>query len=299
MTQRTGYVALLGEPNAGKSTLLNQILKVKLSIVTHKVQTTRRKILGVHMQGDTQLIFLDTPGLFQPKKPLEKAMVKSAWGGAHEADALGFLIDAQKKNIEYSKKLLSTILDLGKPTFLILNKVDLIQKEHLLELATHLGQDPRVQNVFMISALQNSGVTHMIQAFAALMPEGPWFFDQDQLSDVPMRVLVAEMTREKVFLNVHQELPYQMTVQTEKWEEFDNGSVKISQVIHVLKDNYKKIILGIGGERLKRIGMQARKEMEVFLGRRVHLQLFVRVTEDWIDRLQELEAVDLGEKKNH
>lgn len=286
-----GYVALMGEPNAGKSTLLNQFLKTKLSIVTPKVQTTRRRILGIHTHGKTQIIFVDTPGIFTPTKPLEKAMVKEAWNSVKDSDVLVVLVDVSKKSHQYSRDLLLKALDQNKKTILVLNKVDSIPKDYLLAITTHM-LDTRLNKVFMISALKNKGVQDVLDYLETLMPPGPWCYDEDQLSDTPTKILTAEMTREKVFLNVHQEIPYHITVQTENWETFENGSIKISQVIHVNKKNHKQIILGQGGATLKRIGVDARKEIEKFLNCPVHLKLFVRLTKDWMDRLVDYDVFD-------
>lgn len=293
---KCGYVALIGEPNAGKSTLLNHLLQVKLSIVTPKVQTTRRCILGIHTHDDVQVIFVDTPGIFTPKKTLEKAMVKAAWMGAKEADSLVILIDVSKKSHAFSKRLIHKALDLHKPTLLVLNKIDLLSKESLIKMTQEIAMDPRLTKVFMISALKGKGIKDLLSDLEKRMPAAPWHYGEDQLSDTSLEILVAEMTREKIFLNIHQEIPYQVTVQTEKWEDFQDGSLKISQVIHVMKKNHKHIIVGEKGSTLKRIGIQARQEIETFLQRRVHLKLFIRLTEDWIDRLDDFDVVNTREE---
>ncbi|HYC05503.1 MAG TPA: GTPase Era [Azospirillaceae bacterium] len=281
---RCGFVALVGAPNAGKSTLLNALVGAKVSIVSPKVQTTRTKVLGIGMHGDAQLLFVDTPGIFRPKKRLERAMVAAAWGGADDADLVALLVDASRRDVDPDTlDIVARLKDAKRQAVLILNKIDLIPRENLLLLAERLNAEGAFTDIFMVSALTGDGVKDLLDAFAARVPEGPWLYPGDQLSDMPERLLAAEVTREKLFLQLHQELPYATTVETESWEEFQDGSVKISQTIYVQRDNQKAIVLGKGGSKVKAIGAASRKELEEMLDRRVHLMLFVKVRENWTD----------------
>lgn len=279
---KCGFASIVGAPNAGKSTLINKIVGAKVSIVSPKVQTTRTRVMGIVNEGSTQIVFVDTPGIFSPKKPLEKAMVVSAWQGVSEADITMVLIDVSKGRVNKdSENIITRLKEQNRKAVLVLNKIDAIEKEKLLKLAADLNESGIFTDTYMISALTGDGVKKLVEAIGKRMPEGPWMFDEDQISDMPMRLLAAEITREKIFLLLRDELPYSSTVETEQWEEFDNGSVKISQVIYIMKDGQKKIILGNKGEMIKKIGASARRELEKILERRVHLSLFVKVRENW------------------
>ena len=284
--QRCGYVAVLGAPNAGKSTLVNQMVGTKVSIVSAKVQTTRNRILGILIRGESQIILMDTPGLFAPKTRLDRAMVAAAWSGADEADIVLYLFDSRKKSL--SDDDLKTIEKLNGISdrariCLALNKVDAVEPERLLELATKLNGLCKFSDTFMISALNGDGVEDLLTRFGAELPQSPWLFEEDQITDMPWRMLAAEITREQIFHQLHQELPYAITVETEKWEQFDNGDVKIDQIIHLEREAHKGIVLGKGGSKLKQIGYEARKELEKSLDRKVHLKLFVRISDRWRD----------------
>lgn len=281
---RCGFAGIIGAPNAGKSTLVNQLVGAKVSIVSPKVQTTRVRVMGIVNHGGTQVIFVDTPGIFAPKKRLEKAMVAAAWQGAADAEVLVLLVDVSKGRINSdTRAIIDRLKNNGRKCILALNKIDLLKKEKLLELAAALGEEGIFTDVYMISALTGDGVARLMDDIAARMPAGPWMFGEDQISDMPMRLLAAEITREKIFLQLGDELPYASTVETESWEEFDNGSVKVSQTIYVMRDTQKAIVLGKGGARIKKIGQAAREELEEILERRVHLSLFVKVREKWTD----------------
>jgi GTP-binding protein Era len=285
-SQRCGFVAVLGAPNAGKSTLVNGIVGSKVSIVSPKVQTTRSRVLGIAIRDNTQLILMDTPGLFQPKSRLDRAMVSAAWMGAEEADIILYLFDAKKgKPNGEDQKTLERIKQnaAGRHILLGLNKVDMIDPPKLLELSRSLNELCPFEATFMISALKGSGVEDLVRHLCGLMPEMPFLFDEDQISDMPMRLLAAEITREQVFNQLHQELPYSITVETETWENFENGDVRLQQIIHVERDSQKAIVLGKGGSRLKEIGSRARAELEEMLETKVHLKLFVRVSDNWHD----------------
>jgi len=281
---RCGFVGIIGAPNAGKSTLVNQLVGTKVSIVSPKVQTTRVRVMGIVNQGDAQIVFIDTPGIFAPKKRLEKAMVAAAWQGMHDAEVTVLLADVSKGRIsEDTRAIIDRLKQQERKTVLALNKIDMVKKEKLLELAAALSAEGIFSDVYMISALTGDGVQRMMNDIAARMPEGPWMFGEDQISDMPLRLLAAEITREKIFLQLGDELPYASTVETESWEEFDNGSVKVSQTIYVMRDTQKAIVLGKGGARIKKIGQAAREELEEMLERRVHLSIFVKVREKWTD----------------
>jgi GTP-binding protein Era len=291
--RRCGYVALVGAPNAGKSTLLNQLVRAKVSIVTPKVQTTRSRVLGIAIEGTAQLIFVDTPGIFAPKKRLERAMVAAAWAGAQDADIVVLLVDAVRGIDEDTRRIIDGLKSAGRRAILALNKVDIVKPEKLLGLAERLSQEGIFEPVFMISGLTGSGVEDLRAHLVAALPEGPWLFPEDQLSDLPQRLMAAEATREQVFLQLHDELPYASTVETDSWEEFKNGSVKISQTIFVQRDSQKAIVLGHEGAQIKRIGARARRELERLFGRRVHLFLFVKVREGWVDDRERYAAMRL------
>ncbi|HYG86611.1 MAG TPA: GTPase Era [Azospirillum sp.] len=282
---RCGFMALVGAPNAGKSTLLNAMIGAKVSIVSPKVQTTRSRVLGITIEGDSQLIFVDTPGIFTPKRRLEKAMVAAAWQGASDADLVGVLVDASRRGLDDDTlDIIATLKEQGRTAILILNKIDLVKhRENLLDLTARLNETGVFTDTFMVSATTGDGVEDLRKFLAAQVSEGPWLYPEDQISDMPMRLLAAEVTREKLFLQLHQELPYAATVETEAWEEFQDGSVKIRQVVYVQRESQKAIVLGKGGARIKQIGQAARTELEAFLERRVHLMLFVKVRENWIE----------------
>ena len=278
---RCGFVALIGAPNAGKSTLINALVESKVSIVSHKVQTTRMPVRGIAIEGASQLIFVDTPGIFAPKRRLDRAMVTSAWSGAHDADLAGLLIDARKGLDAENEAIMSKLPDVSGKKLLLLNKVDVVDKPALLALATALNERSKFETTFMISALTGDGVADVRTWLAGQVPLGPWHYPEDQISDAPMRQLAAEITREKMFHRLHQELPYQSTVETELWKEMKDGSVRIEQTIYVERDSQKKIVIGKGGQTLKSIGSDARREISAIVEGRVHLFLFVKVRENW------------------
>ncbi|MEO3433065.1 GTPase Era [Inquilinus sp. CAU 1745] len=281
---RCGYVALIGAPNAGKSTLLNAVVGTKVAIVSPKVQTTRSRVLGIAMEGQTQIVFVDTPGIFEPRRRLERAMVAAAWEGADDADLVMLLIDVTAPKVRpETMAIVERLKDFRRPSMLVLNKVDAVSPPKLLEMAALLNDAGRFEETFMISALKGDGVDRLRRTVADRLPEGPWLFPEDQLSDMPERLLAAEVTREKLFLRLHQELPYSIAVETESWEEFQDGSTRIAQVIYVQRESQKPIILGRGGQTIKAVGAAARKELEEMLERRVHLSLYVKVRENWID----------------
>ncbi|MGK9165334.1 GTPase Era [Inquilinus limosus] len=281
---RCGFVALIGAPNAGKSTLLNTLVGTKVAIVSPKVQTTRSRVLGILTEGRTQIVFVDTPGIFRPRRRLDRAMVAAAWGGAAEADLVVLLVDAALKTVrEDTRDIIEKLGEAGRQAILVLNKVDAVQPAKLLALAADLNASGVFTDTFMISALTGDGVDDLRRAVAERLPEGPWLFPEDQVSDMPMRLLAAEITREKLFLRLQQELPYSVAVETESWEEQKDGSVRISQVIYVQRDGQKAIVLGRGGQMIKAIGTAARLELEEITEQRVHLSLFVKVRENWLD----------------
>jgi GTP-binding protein Era len=278
---RCGFVALIGATNAGKSTLLNALVGSKVTIVSHKVQTTRALIRGIIVEGDAQLIFVDTPGIFQPKRRLDRAMVTTAWSGAHDADLVGVLIDARKGIDEDADAILGRLADLRRPKLLLLNKVDLVDKPALLALAQAANERVAFEATFMISALRGHGVEDVKAWLAARVPKGPWLYPADQMSDAPLRQLAAEITREKLFARLHQELPYESTVETETWKELRDGAVRIEQTIYVERESQRKIVLGKGGQSIKAIGAEARKDIAAIVEAPVHLFLFVKVREGW------------------
>ncbi|MCW0236398.1 MAG: GTPase Era [Ferrovibrio sp.] len=289
-----GYVAIVGAPNAGKSTLLNRIVGAKVSIVSKKVQTTRARITAIGMEGDTQIIFLDTPGIFEPRRRLDRAMVNAAWSGVEEADVVLLLIDAERGYDDESRAIVESLKDRKRRNVLLaLNKVDAVQREKLLGLAKQLSEAYDFDRIFMISAEKGTGVDDVRADLATRMPAGPWLYPEDQLADVPMRFLAAEITREQVYRSLHDELPYAITVETEDWKDQKDGSARIDQVIYVERDGQKKIVLGEKGQMIKRIGAFARKIMEEQFDRRVHLFLFVKVREHWGDDPERYEAMGL------
>ena len=298
MTTSAGFVALIGEPNAGKSTLLNRMVGAKVSIVTHKVQTTRARIRGVAMEGDAQIVFVDTPGLFQPRRRLDRAMVAAAWGGAADADVVVLLVEAHRGVSEGVERILEGLGDIGKgrKVALAINKIDKVEAPVLLGLTQDLNARFDFAETFMISAERGHGVDTLRKWLAAELPEGPWLYPEDQIADLPMRMIAAEMTREKLTLRLHQELPYQMTVETENWEERKDGSCKIDQLIYVVRDGHKGIVLGHKGETIKQVGKAAREELEEFLGRKVHLFLQVKVRPGWLDEAERYSEMGLDFK---
>ena len=280
---RCGFVALIGAPNAGKSTLLNALVGAKISIVTPKVQTTRTLVRGIACEGPAQLVFVDTPGIFAPRRRLDRAMVGTAWGSTQDADIVALLIDARKGVTEQDEAILSGLAEIGSLKALIINKIDLVEKPRLLGLAQSLNERTAFASTSMISALAGDGVADLKRWFAAHVPSGPWLYPEDQISDAPLRQLAAEITREKLYLRLHQELPYQSTVETEVWRELKDGSVRIEQTVYVERESQRKIVLGKGGATIKAIGAAARADIAAAIEQPVHLFLFVKVREGWSD----------------
>jgi GTP-binding protein Era len=290
---RCGFVALIGAPNAGKSTLLNALVGSKVTIVSHKVQTTRALIRGITLEGKAQLIFVDTPGIFAPKRRLDRAMVTTAWSGAHEADLIGVLIDARKGIDEEAEALLARLADVKPAKILILNKIDLVPRDTLLLLTKIGNEKAKFDSTFMISALTGDGVADLKTWLADRMPPSPWLYPADQMSDAPLRQLAAEITREKLFERLHQELPYHSTVETEQWKELRGGDVRVEQTIYVERESQRKIVIGKGGQTLKAIGESARREIAGIVEHKVHLFLFVKVREGWGDDPERYRAMGL------
>jgi GTP-binding protein Era len=295
MTTRAGFVALIGEPNAGKSTLLNRMVGAKVSIVTHKVQTTRARIRGVAMEGESQIVFVDTPGLFRPRRRLDRAMVAAAWTGAADADLVVLLIEAQRGLTPGVQAILDGLSDRaeGRRIALAINKIDRVKAESLLALTEQMNAAFEFEETFLISAEKGHGVDDLRQWLAGALPEGPWLYPEDQIADLPMRMIAAEMTREKLTLRLHQELPYQLTVETESWEERKDGSARIDQVIYVARDGHKGIVLGKRGETIKAVSQAARAELEEFLDRKVHLFLQVKVRPNWLEEAERYSEMGL------
>jgi GTP-binding protein Era len=288
-----GFIALIGAPNAGKSTLLNALVGSKVSIISHKVQTTRALIRGIAVEGQSQLIFVDTPGIFAPRRRLDRAMVTTAWSGAHEADLVGVLIDSRKGLDEEAEGILGKLGDIRPPKLLILNKVDVVAKEALLDLAKTANEAAQFEATFMVSALTGDGVPDLKAWLAQRVPPGPWLYPADQMSDAPVRQLAAEITREKLFERLHQELPYHSTVETEVWKELRAGDIRIEQTIYVERESQRKIVLGKGGQTIKAIGEAARKEIAKVIEAKVHLFLFVKVREGWGEDPERYRAMGL------
>ena len=278
-----GFIALIGAPNAGKSTLVNSLVGAKVSIVSRKVQTTRSLVRGICMEGNAQLVLVDTPGLFAPKRRLERAMVTSAWGGAGDADVICLLIDVRKWPDEESEAIIARLPDLKQKKFLILNKIDLIERSNLLKISEDLNARAHFEETFMISALNGDGLQVLRKRLAALVPMGPWLFPEDEVSDLPLRMLASEITREKLFERLHDELPYRSTVETDEWKTLKDGSARIEQTIFVERESQRKIILGEKGQGIKAIGAAARREISEAADCPVHLFLFVKVREHWSD----------------
>ncbi|PHZ83803.1 GTPase Era [Paremcibacter congregatus] len=290
---RCGFVALIGAPNAGKSTLINSLVGSKISIVTHKVQTTRTRFVGIALHKESQMIFVDTPGIFEPKKRLERAMVSAAWAGASDADAVVLLVDAARKIDENTKRIIASLKEAGQKAILALNKIDGLRRDKLLGLTQELNEMGDFTDTMMISALKGDGLDDLMEVIATRLPKGPWLYPEDQMTDITERMLAAEVTREKFFLRLHEELPYAATVETESWQEKKDGSVRIEQIIYVERDTQKAIVIGKGGASLKEIGKQAREELEEMLDRRVHLFIFVKVRRNWSDDKERYENMGL------
>lgn len=294
---RAGFTAIIGAPNAGKSTLVNQLVGTKITIVTHKVQTTRFPVRGVMMHGNSQVVLVDTPGIFAPRRRLDRAMVKSAWEGAGDADAIVHLIDARHWTGQGDRAEDEAIIDrlkvIGAKAILAINKIDLVERSLLLGATKALFDTGVYSDVLMVSGLNGDGVDQLADLLASRMPEGPYLFPEDQAADMPSRLIAAEVTREKLMLRLHQEIPYQLTVETENWTQHDDGAVRIDQMIHVSRDGHKSIVLGKGGQTIRDIGMAARKELTEILGRPVHLFLRVKVSERWQENRERFSAIGL------
>ena len=281
---KAGFVAVIGAPNAGKSTLVNHLVGFKVSIVTHKVQTTRTRIRGVCMHGVSQIIFVDTPGIFEPKRKLDRAMVDAAWLGADDADLIVFLYDVTRREVDSdTSRILSGLKNNNKEVILVLNKIDLMKSELLLPITKRFQKENIFSDTFMISAENGSGCEKLLEYLSARMPDSPWLYPEDEVSDLPQRLLAAEITREQVLLKLHQELPYGATVETEEWTERDDGAIVINQIIYVQRPGHKKIALGRHGSMIKAIGKASRHELQVLLNRSVHLFLFIKVRENWME----------------
>ncbi|WP_347312418.1 GTPase Era [Defluviimonas sp. SAOS-178_SWC] len=296
---RAGFVALIGEPNAGKSTLLNRMVGAKVSIVTHKVQTTRARIRGIAMEGAAQIVFVDTPGLFRPRRRLDRAMVAAAWGGAADADIVVLLVEAHRgltPGVEAILAALKERIGEGQRVALAINKIDRVKAEALLALSAELNEAYPFEKTFMISAERGHGVEDLKTWLGEELPEGPWFYPEDQIADLPLRMIAAEITREKLTLRLHEELPYQLTVETERWEDKPDGSVRIDQLVYVARDGHKGIVLGHKGDTIKAVGQAARAELAEFLGRPVHLFLQVKVRPNWLEEKERYSEMGLDFK---
>jgi GTP-binding protein Era len=280
---RCGFVALIGAPNVGKSTLINALVGSKVAIVSHKVQTTRTLLRGIATEGASQLILVDTPGIFTPKRRLDRAMVTNAWAGTHDADIVALLIDAKRGRDEETDAVLDRLIPVRQPRILLVNKIDLVDKTALLALAKSANARVPFAATFMISALGGDGVADVKSWLAAHVPAGPWHYPEDQITDAPLRQLAAEITREKLYLRLHQELPYQSTVETDTWKDVKGGAVRIEQTIYVARQSQRKIVLGKGGQTIKAIGADARRDIAEMIEAPVHLFLFVKVRERWDD----------------
>ena len=280
---RCGFAALIGAPNAGKSTLINGLVGSKVSIVSRKVQTTRAPVRGIAVRGDAQVIFVDTPGIFAPRRRLDRAMVQAAWGGAGDADAVALLIDVRKGLDPENEAILGRMAEGRGRRFLVLNKIDTVEVERLLKLAETINARLAFDDTFMLSALRGHGVEKFLSVLAAAMPPGPWLYPADQVTDAPLRLFAAEITREKMFERLHEELPYQTTVETDDWKTLPDGSARIDQTIFVTRDGHKKIVIGEGGQTLKSIGSAARKDIAEAADSKVHLFIHVKVRENWLD----------------
>ena len=295
---RSGFVALIGEPNAGKSTLLNRMVGAKISIVTHKVQTTRTRIRGVSIENQSQIIFVDTPGLFIPRRRLDRAMVAAAWNGAADSDITLLMVEAHRGLTEGVEKIISSISEIGMngKLALVINKIDKVKANDLLSLSKEINDCHPFVETFMISAEKSKGINDLRRWLAYNLPEGPWLYPDDQISDMPLRMIAAEITREKLTLRLHQELPYQLTVETEKWEEKADKSVRIEQIIYLSRSGHKGIVLGKKGETIKAVSMASRLSIEEFLGARVHLFLRLKVREKWMEETERYSEMGLDFK---
>ena len=289
---RAGFAALIGAPNAGKSTLINRLVGTKVSIVSHKVQTTRSTVRGIAVTGRSQIVLVDTPGIFRPRRRLDRAMVETAWGGAKDADIVGLLVDANGIS-EEARDLIAKLVDVRHPKILLLNKIDLVKRDTLLEIAAEANRLLPFDRTFMISAATGDGLADLMAYLAAAMPEGPWLYPEDEVTDVPLRALAAEITREKLFERLHQELPYQATVETDDWKDQKDGSARVEQTIFVERDSQKKIVIGKGGATIKAISMAARKEISEIAEKPVHLFLFVKVRQNWGDDPERYKAMGI------
>jgi GTPase len=290
---RCGFIALIGAPNAGKSTLLNALVGSKVSIVSRKVQTTRALIRGIAIEGQAQLVFVDTPGIFSPRRRLDRAMVTTAWAGAHEADLVGVLIDARNGIEDEAEDILRRLEDVKTPRVLVLNKIDVVSKEKLLTLAKDANVAAKFEATFMVSALTGDGVSDLKTWLSRHLPQGPWLYPADQISEAPLRQMAAEITREKLFDRLHQELPYNSTVETDVWKELRRGDIRVEQTIYVERESQRKIVLGKGGQTIKAIGEAARKDIAEIADAKVHLFLFVKVRENWADDPERYRAMGL------
>jgi len=293
-TSHCGFVAILGAPNAGKSTLVNRAVGQKVSIVSPKVQTTRSRVLGIVMRDATQIVLIDTPGIFAPRRRLDRAMVAAAWGGAADADAIVLIVDAARKHRdEETDGIIAGLKAQNRKAILALNKIDLVKRAKLLALTAELNAEGVFTDTFMISAETGDGVDDLLAHLARLMPEGPHHFPDDQVTDAPVRALAAEITREHLFRQLQQELPYALTVETDSWEEFDDGSAKLQQTVFVARDSQKAIVVGKGGSRIKSVREAAQKELEQLLDRRIHLFLYVKVRENWAEDREHFRSLGL------
>jgi len=290
---RCGFAAIIGAPNAGKSTLINALAGSKVAIVSHKVQTTRMRVRAIVIEGKSQIVFVDTPGIFMPRRRLDEAMVEAAWSGASDADIVLMIVDARAGMTDDVYRIIAKLGEAKARAVLVLNKIDLVKRETLLGLAAQLNEAFGFGETFMVSATTGEGIDQLKRKLAVMMPEGPWLYPEDQIADVPLRLMASEITREKIYERLHQELPYASTVETENWEERPDGSVKIEQVIFVERENQRKIVLGKGGQTIRDIGSRAREELSRMLERKVHLFLFVKVRQNWATDPERLRAMGL------
>jgi len=281
VTQRSGFVSVIGAPNVGKSTLINYLVGTKVSIVSPKVQTTRSQILGIRIADNSQIVFIDTPGIFEPKRRLDRAMVAAAWSGTEDADLILLLIDAKRGIDQNTRQIIGQLKKISGRIVLAFNKIDLINKQDLLAMTSKLQNLSAFEHIFMVSAILGDGIDDLLECLKNLMPVGPWLFPADQVSGTPDHLLAAEITREKLYLELHRELPYAATVETESWKTNPDGSIRIGQIIYVERDTQKSIVLGKAGRQIKQIGAESRRELECILGKTIHLFLFVKVRSRW------------------